>query len=151
MTARTRLLGVDFGTVRVGLAISDPDRSISSPFLTLYRKNKEMDAATIRRIVEEEAVGGILVGLPIHTNGTVGVKAHEAQEYGKWLGEITGLPVFFWDERFTSIEAEGYLLMGKLTNKKRKERRDQLAAQILLQSFLEAGCPDDFQPRALDG
>jgi putative Holliday junction resolvase len=79
--------------------------------------------------------------LPVHLSGHEGAKAAEARAFGKWLAEATGLPVAFFDERFTTVEAENFLLAAGLTNKRRKERRDRVAAQILLQSYLDAGCP----------
>jgi putative Holliday junction resolvase len=134
---------VDFGTVRVGLAVSDPDRKIASPLSIYRRRGSEQDAAHFRRLVEAEEVGGLVVGLPIHFDGSEGTKAAEARAYGQWLHEITDLPVTFWDERCTTVAAESFLWDAGLTHKRRKERRDQVAAQILLQSYLDAGCPDE--------
>jgi len=139
----TRLLGVDFGSVRVGLAVSDRDRKIASPLATHTRRSAEQDKQFFRRLVEVEEIGGLVVGLPMHCDGREGHKAVEARAYGKWLHETTGRPVVFWDERFTTVEAEGFLLEAGLTNKRRKQRRDRVAAQILLQGYLEAGCPDE--------
>ena len=141
MSGRTRLLGVDFGTVRVGLAVSDTGRSFASPLATYLRQNPQLDAAYYQHVVKEEEVGGLVVGLPVHVDGREGHKAAEARTFGAWLAQTTGLPVVFWDERFTTVEAEALLLSAKLTSKRRKARRDRLAAQILLQSYLDAGCP----------
>jgi putative Holliday junction resolvase len=91
-----------------------------------------------------------VVGLPVHTDGREGTKAAEARAFGAWLGEVTGLPVVFWDERFTTVEAESALWQAGLTHKKRKERRDRVAAQLMLQAYLDAGCPGEQAPRALD-
>ena len=151
MSAATRLLGVDYGDVRVGLAASDPDRKIAFPLATYERQGRERDAEYFRALVGEEQVGALVVGLPVHLDGREGQKAGEARAFGKWLGEVTGLPVVFWDERFTSVEAEGYLLSAGLTNKRRKERRDRVAAQILLQTYLDAGCPGEAAPGPLEG
>ena len=132
-----RLLGVDFGTVRVGLAVSDPDRLIASPFETYARKDAKADAAYFQRVVASEKIVGLVVGLPLHTGGEEGIKAREAREYGAWLAEATGLPVAFWDERCTTAAAEDALWGAGLSHKKRKERRDRVAAQLILQGFLE--------------
>src|SRR5262249_30930929 len=137
----TRLLGVDFGTVRVGLAVSRPHRKIASPLASYVRQSRERDGAFFRRLADEERVGAIVIGLPVHNDGREGVKAKEARTFGRWLAEVTGRPVTFWDERFTTVEAEGFLLEAGLTHKRRKERRDRVAAQILLQGYLDAGCP----------
>jgi putative Holliday junction resolvase len=131
-----RLMGVDFGTVRIGLAICDPDRRIASPFATYVRQNAERDANYFREVVDAENVVAFIVGLPMHTDGREGQKAIEARSFGKWLADVTQLPVDFWDERFTTVEAERSLLDAGLTNKRRKARRDQLAAQIILQAYI---------------
>jgi len=135
------LLGVDFGTVRVGQAISDPDRLISSPLDTYTRKADAPDAAFFVRLVAAERVAGLVVGLPLHTGGEEGQKAAEARQYGAWLGRATGLPVVFWDERFTTAVAEDALRGAGLNHRKRKDRRDRVAAQLILQGFIESGCP----------
>ena len=142
MSRGTRLLGVDHGSVRIGLAVTDPDRRIASPLATYERKGREPDAAYFKKLVEHENIGLIVVGLPIHLSGQEGEKAKEAREFGQWLGNVTGLAVVFWDERFTTVEAEGHLLSAGLTRKRRRDRRDRVAAQILLQTYLEAGCPE---------
>jgi putative Holliday junction resolvase len=151
VSAPPRLLGVDFGHVRVGLAVSDPDRKIAFPLTTYERRGRDADAAYFRTLVAEEAVGGLVVGLPVHLSGEEGKKAAEARAFGAWLAEATGLPVVFWDERFTTVEAESALWDAGLTHKQRKARRDRVAAQILLQAYLDAGCPGEAAPGPLEG
>lgn len=143
MSDRTKLLGVDYGSVRVGLAITDPERKFAFPLATYHRRTRDEDAAFFRDLVEREEVGGLVVGLPLHTDGREGQKAGEARTFGRWLAELTGLPLAFFDERFTTAQAESALWSAGLTHQKRKERRDRVAAQILLQAYLEAGCPTD--------
>ena len=150
MTAPGRLLGVDYGTVRVGLAVSDPDRKIAFPLTPYTRRGRDADAAWFREIVVKESVSGLVVGLPVHTTGREGQKAVEARAFGGWLAEVTGLPVFFYDERFTTVLAESALWEAGLTHKKRKARRDRVAAQMLLQAYLDAGCPADTEPGPLE-
>jgi putative Holliday junction resolvase len=142
---------VDYGTVRVGLAVSDAERRLASPLTTYQRHGRDRDAEFFRTLARAEEVTALLVGLPVHLDGREGEKAGEAREFGRWLGEVTGLPVVFWDERFTSVEAEGILREAKLTSKRRKGRRDRVAAQILLQSYLEAGCPGESPAGPLKG
>jgi putative Holliday junction resolvase len=151
MTGRTKLLGVDFGSVRVGLAVTDPDRKFAFPLATHHRRGRDEDAAYFRGLVEREEVGGLVVGLPLHTDGREGQKAAEARAFGRWLTETTGLPVVFFDERFTTSQAESALWSAGLTHRKRKERRDRVAAQILLQAYLDAGCQADEGAGPLDG
>jgi putative holliday junction resolvase len=151
VTVAGRLLGVDYGTVRVGLAISDPDRKIAFPLITYTRRGRDADAAWYRNLVTQEAVTGLVVGLPVHTTGREGQKAGEARDYGAWLTAATGLPVAYFDERFTTVLAESALWEAGLTHKKRKSRRDRVAAQMLLQAYLDAGCPSESTPGPLEG
>jgi putative Holliday junction resolvase len=143
-------LGIDYGSKRIGLAVSDADRKIASPLTTYERKGPERDAAYFRTLIDEEEVSGLVLGLPVHLSGAEGQKAREVRAFAAWLAKATGLTPAFWDERFTTVEAEQHLLAAGLTNKRRKERRDRLAAQILLQTYLDAGCPAEESPRPLD-
>jgi putative Holliday junction resolvase len=136
--------------VRIGLAISDPDRKFAFPLEVRQRQGAEADAAFFRALIAREEVGGLVVGLPVHLNGREGSKAREARAFGTWLIAQTGLPVIFYDERFTTVEAESALWEAGLTHKRRKERRDKVAAQMLLQAYLDAGCPAETAPGALD-
>jgi putative Holliday junction resolvase len=132
-----RLLGIDFGTVRVGVAYCDPDRIVASPLTTIQRSTPDAELAAYRKIVAVEKVVGIVVGLPISLNGTEGPKAKETRAYGEWLHDNLGLPLDYWDERFSSAIADDAMQLGKLNPKKRKEQRDRLAAQVMLQGYLE--------------
>jgi putative Holliday junction resolvase len=150
VTGRTRILGIDYGSVRIGLAVSDPDRKIAFPLATYARRDRDADAAYFRRIIEEEEIGTLVLGLPVHLSGREGQKAEETRSFGKWLAEATGLSVVFADERFTTVEAESALWTAGLTHKKRKARRDRVAAQIMLQAYLDAGCPAEAQTNPFD-
>ena len=151
MTAAGRLLGIDYGSVRVGLAVSDAERRIASPLATYERRGRERDAAYFRELARAEEVGEIVLGLPVHGDGREGAKAAEARAFGRWLADVAGRPVVFWDERFTTVEAESFLRAAGLTQRRRKARRDRVAAQILLQSYLDAGCPGETTPGPLEG
>jgi putative holliday junction resolvase len=133
-----RVAGIDYGTVRIGIAITDPGRKIVSPLENYTRRGPEQDARRFRRLVAEEGVVLLVVGLPIHLDDRESPKSREAREFGKWLHEATGVPVEFFDERFTSREAEELLLAADLTRKRRKKRLDMLAAQIMLSGYLES-------------
>ncbi len=146
-----RLLGVDHGRVRIGLAISDPDRKFAFPLTTVHCQDRGRDANTLRTLVVAENVVGLVVGLPVRLDGTEGDAAAMVREFGTWLGEITGLPVVYFDERYSSVEAEHALWDAGLTHKKRKARRDRVAAQFLLQGYLAAGCPDNPTMGPLEG
>jgi putative Holliday junction resolvase len=141
---------IDYGTVRIGIAISDPQRRIASPLENYTRSGEQADARRFQRLVKEEQVSLFVVGLPVHLDGRESQKSAEARRFGTWLHERTGVPVEFFDERFTSAHAEQLLLDAKLSRKRRKERLDKLAAQILLTAFLEAGGRGQSPPRGLD-
>ena len=143
MSAATRLLGIDYGRARIGLAVSDPDRKIAFPLATRQRASRDQDAAYFRKVIADESIGGLVLGLPVHNDGREGQAAAAVREFGRWLGGLTELPVAYWDERFTTVEAESALWEAGLTHKKRRERRDRVAAQLLLQAYLDAGCPAD--------
>lgn len=133
-----RIAGIDYGTVRIGVAVTDPEQRLASPHQNYNRGGMEQDARYFRELAEQDRITLFVVGLPVHLSGDESSKSHEARRFGKWLGEITGVPVVFFDERFTSSEAEQLLGYAKLTKKKRKARLDMLAAQIMLTAFLES-------------
>ncbi|HBO44995.1 MAG TPA: Holliday junction resolvase RuvX, partial [Planctomycetaceae bacterium] len=108
------------------------------------------DARRFRRLVEEEAVALLVVGLPVHNDGGESQKSREAREFGAWLTDVTGVEVVYFDERFTSLEAEQFLLGAEMTSKRRKKRLDMVAAQIMLAAFLEAGGHGQEEPGSLD-
>lgn len=132
-----KVAGIDYGTVRIGVAVSDADRVLASPYETYTRKTERLDGEYFCRLVSEERIVQFVLGLPLHLSGMMSEKAKEVQEFGVWLFKLTGVPVDYVDERFTSVEAEYLLREAKLTNKKRKARRDKLAAQMILAAYLE--------------
>jgi putative Holliday junction resolvase len=145
-----RIGGIDYGTVRIGLAVSDPERKFASPLETYSRRNATLDADYFRRVVGEERIVLWVVGLPVHLDGRESPKSIEARRFGKWLGEITALPVEFFDERFSSRQAEEILQQAELTRKRRKKRLDSLAAQIMLTAYLESPDKAQEEPRPID-
>jgi putative Holliday junction resolvase len=88
----TRIAGVDFGTVRIGIALADTEVRIAGPYANYTRRTKELDAAYFARLAAEEQIGRFVVGLPVHLDGNEGQKSTEARAFGKWLGEATGVP-----------------------------------------------------------
>lgn len=133
-----RLLGIDFGTKRVGVAVSDVEQRYAVALTMFQRSSAKGDSNALARIVEENVPVGLVVGLPVHMSGDEGGKAKQAREFGAWASRVTTLPVAYWDERHTSTIAEGYLTSAGFSEKKRKAKLDALAAQIMLQSFLNA-------------
>jgi putative Holliday junction resolvase len=145
-----RLAGIDFGTVRVGIALTDARRTLASPHAIYRRGDRQADSKFFQRLVTQERISAFVVGLPIHLDGRESQKSIEARDFGQWLAETTGLPVTFFDERFTTSEADEVLGAARLTKKRRKERRDMLAAQIMLAAYLESNTRGETQPRALN-
>ena len=145
-----RIAGIDFGTVRIGIAVSDPRQTIASPYENYTRKDPAQDARRFQRLVSEEEIVQFVVGLPIHLDGNESAKSLEARDFGKWLEQQTGIPVDYHDERFTSVEAENQLLAVDMSRAKRQQRLDMLAAQLLLAAYLESR-RDGRHPGSLDG
>ena len=145
-----RLAGIDYGTVRIGIAVTDFNRTIASPYENYQRKNTQADSTYFQQLVREEDIVGFVVGLPVHMSGEESQKSQEARHFGAWIRGVTGVPVEFFDERFTSVQAESFLIDAGLTRKKRKQRRDKLAAQIMLAAYLEDQERPDRQPGSLE-
>lgn len=137
-----RLLGIDYGAKRLGLAVSNAEQTIASPLENYTRRGPEADARHLRDVVQEYGAAGLVVGLPVHISGEEGGKARETRAFGEWLAGELSLPLCFWDERYTSSLAEDHLREAELSRKRRKARLDKLAAQFTLQSFLEASDRD---------
>jgi putative Holliday junction resolvase len=133
-----RLLGIDHGRVRIGLAITDPAQSLSSPLATRQSQGVEQDRAWFRKLVVEEAIVGVVIGLAVHGDGRESRQSQEARKFGEWFAKELKLPVIYFDERYTSIEAEDYLQAAGASKKKRKEKLDRVAAQIMLKGYLES-------------
>ncbi len=144
-----RVAGIDYGTVRIGVAICDPSRTLASPYENYTRRDLKKDAEYFQNLVRAEQIVGFVVGLPVHTSGHESQKSYEARQFATWLTEVTGLPTCFYDERFTSLEAEGLLGDARMTKKRKKKRLDMVAAQLLLAAFLESD-QQGMSPRSLD-
>lgn len=147
--AEGRLAGIDYGTDRIGVALCDPARTLASPYENYTRRSEAADARFFRDLVAQERVAGFVVGLPVHLSGRESEKSGEARAFGQWLAATTGVPVRFYDERYTSAQAEELLGDARLTKKKRKARLDMLAAQILLTSYLEAPPDAEHEPGSI--
>jgi putative Holliday junction resolvase len=137
VTTTGRLLALDVGDVRIGIAVCDRDRVMASPYDQYTRRNAQKDAEYFAQLVRAEQIVGLVVGLPLNMNGTEGPKAVAYRKYGDWLAGVLGLPVVFFDERLTTHAAQGMLLDAGLSRQKRKERLDKLAATLILQAYLD--------------
>lgn len=131
-----RWLGIDYGDVRIGVALSDELTSFAHPFRTLANDGKTLEE--LQSIVKQEKVGGIVIGLPRNMNGTFGPAADKVREFERRLQTaLPGVKIALWDERLTTTEAQRMLhASGKNTRQSRK-MIDRVAAQILLQSYLD--------------
>lgn len=133
-----RLIGVDHGTVRVGLAVCDPGQRVATPLHTYKRRDEAKDTDYFARLAVAEAAVGWVVGLPLHMSGAEGGKAAECRAFGAWLAAASGLPVAYHDERYTSATADEAMVAAGLNVKQRKDRLDRVAAQLILQAYLDA-------------
>jgi putative Holliday junction resolvase len=145
-----RIAGIDFGTVRIGIALTDRRRTLASPYEIYTRRTPELDARYFRELAQREEITLFVVGLPVHLSGDDSQSSIRAREFGNWLAATTGVPVEFFDERFTSSEASQLLLGADMTRKRRKARLDKLAAQILLSAYLESPTRGKRLPQRLD-
>jgi putative Holliday junction resolvase len=132
-----RILGLDVGDRRVGVAISDPNGRVAVPLRTLQRTSVLEVVAAIARLVAEEEVSAIIVGLPLRMDGSAGTQATSVQEFVQNLMPAVSVPVTLWDERLSTVEAEQRLRTGGSSGRKKAEQ-DALAAAIILQGYLDS-------------
>lgn len=137
LNSKGRLLGVDFGDKRTGVAISDNTRFIASAIRTVQNNGLNDCVNILSEIATKEAVSGIVVGLPVNMDGSYGERAEKCRYFGERLEEACGICVDFCDERMTTIEASRYLGESGTFGKKRKKVIDALSAQIILQNYID--------------
>ncbi|MGA2571016.1 MAG: Holliday junction resolvase RuvX [Terracidiphilus sp.] len=136
-----RYLGVDVGSRRIGVAVSDELGLTAQPVMTLERRrNRREDLRSLARLCRRFGVAGIVVGDPLHISGEESPRAVKTRAFAAELGALTGLPVHMWDERLTSREAHRILYEAGHERQKHRKIVDQVAAALILQSFLD-GCP----------
>jgi putative Holliday junction resolvase len=146
-----RLAGIDFGTVRIGVALTDARRTLASPYGVYRRCDRAADAEWFRCLARDEGLVGFVVGLPVHNDGSEGLLARQARAFGAWLEQVTRLRVEFFDERFTTVEANSILAAVPLSRRARSELRDKLAAQLMLAAYLESQASSGQGRASLDG
>ena len=132
-----RIMGLDVGEKRIGIAISDPMGWTAQGHSVLIRGKPQNDVEYLAGLCSEFEVEKIVLGFPRNMNGTVGPKAEEVQEYGKVIQESLALPVEYWDERLTTVAAQKVLLEANVSRRKRKGVIDKLAAVNILQGYLD--------------
>ena len=133
-----RILALDLGKKRIGLAISDPLGITAQGLPNLLRTNKRADLAELEQLAREREVGLILMGNPMNMSGSEGRQSGWAREFAAALESRTGIPVKLWDERLTSVEAGRVLRSSGISIEKRAAAVDRLSAVILLQSYLDS-------------
>ena len=131
-----KIMGIDYGDARTGVAISDLLCSIVGSTCVVPSRNREKALADIVRLAKENNVGEIVVGLPRNMDGTEGVRAERCREFAEILKEATGLPVAMWDERRTTVEAHNILSQHNYHGKKRKNTVDAVAASLIQEGYL---------------
>jgi putative Holliday junction resolvase len=133
-----RVLGIDFGTTRIGLAVSDPTGTFASPLCTVGCTERRRDLVKLKDIIERNDAEHVVVGLPVTLKGEVGPAAEAAAEFARQLAEQIDVPVTTWDERMTTVVAERALLESGMRRESRRDNRDKVAAAVMLQSYLDA-------------
>jgi putative Holliday junction resolvase len=144
-----RLAALDYGSVRIGVAITDPDQRFASPLENYTRRSQPLDLAWLTSLVQQERIAGLVIGLPLHLSGEESEKSREVRAFAAWLRPHVTIPILLFDERFTTSQANELLAEAGFTMKQRKERRDKLAAYVLLLSYLESN-RRDAKPRGID-
>ena len=131
-----RIMGIDYGDARTGVALSDLMCSIVGSTCVVPSRNREKAMADLIRIAKENEVGQLVVGLPKNMDGTEGPRAELCREFAEELGRATGLPVVMWDERRTTVEAHNILSQHNYHGQKRKNTVDAVAASLILEGYL---------------
>lgn len=138
-----RIMGLDYGSKTIGVAISDPLGITAQAVETIWRKDENKlrkTCARIEALIAEYEVESIVLGFPKHMNNDVGERAQKALEFGEMLKRRTGLEVIMWDERLTTVEAERTLIENKVRREDRKQYIDKIAAVFILQGYLDSRC-----------
>lgn len=133
-----RILGIDHGDRRLGLAVGDTEVGVATSLATIEAGPAASVAERLRQVCSEQGVGRIVVGVPVNMDGTPGERARLALAFAQQLRDALGIEVDTWDERLTTRQADRAMLEGDLSRRKRKARADRLAAQLMLQSYLDA-------------
>lgn len=131
------LLGLDLGTVTIGVALSDRLLTVATPLETIRRTKFTADAARLLALAVKHEVGGIVIGLPLNMDGSEGPRVQSTRAFARNLERLTPLPISFWDERLSTVAAERALLEADTTRKRRAEVIDSVAASYILQGLLD--------------
>ncbi|WP_417245122.1 Holliday junction resolvase RuvX [Celeribacter sp.] len=133
----TSVAGLDFGDKTIGVAISDRLRTVATPTDTIRRKKFTLDAEALLKLLTSREVSGIILGLPRNMDGTEGPRCQKTRAFARNLGQLTDLPITFWDERLSSVAADRAMLEADMSRAKRAAKIDQVAASVILQGALD--------------
>lgn len=133
-----RIMGLDVGDKRIGVAVSDESRRVALPLVVVTHKDLESDLKEIGELAEKHAVSEIVVGIPLSLSGKMGPQAQKVLNFFEALGKRQKIPVKLWDERLSTVSVEKILVAGEVRRKKRKKLVDKLAAAVILQSYLDS-------------
>ena len=133
-----RILALDVGDKRVGVAISDLTRFLARSLKVIQRGPHQKDFAAVARLIEEYDVERVVVGHPRSLDGTVGEQAKKVERYAEGMAKALDVPVVLWDERFSTVSAERLMREAGLRGKKKRERIDAVAAAVILQDYLDS-------------
>jgi len=131
------IVGLDLGTVTIGVAVSDGFLSIATPLETIRRKKFGLDAARLLQIIQKRSLTGIVLGLPFNMDGSEGPRCQSTRAFARNLEKLTDLPITYWDERLSTVAAERALLEADTSRKRRGEVIDHVAAGYILQGALD--------------
>ena len=133
-----KIMGLDYGEARIGVAISDELCMLASPLDTICEKNRALQLEKTAEVAKANNVQKLVVGYPKHMDGTIGHRAQYTEAFAADLSEMLGIPYEMWDERLSSTEAHRILEAGGVSGKKRKTKVDKIAAVIILQGYLDS-------------
>jgi putative Holliday junction resolvase len=133
-----RILGIDYGDRRVGLAVSDPLQLTAQPLATHLLSDTESDRKFFQDVVRLQEIEMIVIGIPVRMDGSHGSRAEKTREFGRWLEQAVGRPIVYWDERLTTRQAQGFMKDQKVRVKDKKSVENQISASIILAGYLES-------------
>ena len=134
---KNSIIGLDLGKKRIGVAVSDINQKVASPYLVIENKKFVEIVSIIQNIIVERNICAIIIGDPINMDGSIGPKSQSSKTFMNNLSKIVNIPILLWDERLSTVYAEKSLLEADLSRKKRKKIIDKIAASVILQGFLD--------------
>jgi putative Holliday junction resolvase len=142
-----RTLGIDYGDVHVGLALSDPLKLTAQPIGQYRLRGGAENEAYFRDLIRRQNVGEIVIGFPLRMNGSSGARAEKTRDFAAWLEKATGLPVVLWDERLTTQQAIGIMHEQKIRTRIKRNVEHQISAALILQAYLDSRRPQSDVPQ----